>query len=275
MRPKHSWYSKLVRKCHKIRVNLTKPLHPILDSEIGEKVEEEKRLVIQVPFGGLGDHLMYSSLPELLWKQKGIKTFISDKSIFRSRAIRDFVWGLNPYVTFTDEKGWWMYKPLDDFAATFDEYLQRLFHLDGQGGPKVYYEPRIVEDVRGKNVIDPSFGPSGRANGYYEAEFRKRLIKYIESSGEDFILVRHSETSIKGDLERCIERTFRPICYDVGTIEELADVLFSAKQRYLLFSGAASLSAAMGLRSIVVCYWKAVPKFQYAVNTYIELPGGD
>ena len=71
MRPKHNWYSKIIRKYYKIRINLIKPENPIKDETIKEKVEKERELVIQVTCGGLGDHLIYSSLPELLWKQKG------------------------------------------------------------------------------------------------------------------------------------------------------------------------------------------------------------
>jgi len=86
VRPKHNWYSELIRKYCKIKVDLTKPDRPILDKDILEKTKKEERLVIQIHFGRLGDHLAYPSLRELLWTQKGVKTFISDKSIFRSKA---------------------------------------------------------------------------------------------------------------------------------------------------------------------------------------------
>ena len=124
MRPKHNWYSKIIRKFYKIRVNLTKPRNPVPDSEILKRVEREKRLVIQIPFGGLGDHLAYSSLPELLWQQKRIKTFISLRSVFRSEAIRDFVWGLNPFVEFTHEKGWFTYRPLRAISISWTDIFK-------------------------------------------------------------------------------------------------------------------------------------------------------
>lgn len=271
MRPKHNWYSKLIRKYYNIRVNLTKPRSPVPDRDILEKAEKEKQLVIQIPFGGLGDHLVYSSLPELLWQQKGIKTFISNKSIFRSKAIRDFVWGLNPYITFTDEKGWFIYKPLENDYPTLDEYLQKLFDLSGDGCPKVYYKPRIIEQIRVKDIVDPSFGPAGKANRYYEPEFHNKLIEYLKNNVGDFILITHRHAHTKNVLEERIKRTFNPDCYSLSTIEELADVLFSARKRYLLYSGGASLSAAMGLSSIALCNRKAVPNFQYRINNYTDL----
>lgn len=272
MRPKHNLYSKVIRKYYKIRVRLTKPRSPIYDADILEKAEEDKQLVIQIPFGGLGDHLVYSSLPELLWKQKGIKTFISNKSIFRSKAIRDFVWGLNPYVAFVDEKGWFIHKPLQE-NLVLNEYLQKLFNLKGNGCPKAYYKPRIIEEIRGENIVDPSFGPTGKANGYYETDFHKRFVAYLENNVGDFILLTNKHTLIRSQLEAQINCLLKPPCYNIGRIEELADALFSASTRYLLHSGAASLSAALNLQSNILNYLKPstyIP-FKYSVNNYIDL----
>ena len=273
MRPKHNWYSKIIRKYYKIRVNVTKPRNPIPDKNILEKVQREKELVIQIILGGLGDHLIYSSLPELLWKQKGVKTFISNKSVFRSEAIRHFIWELNPYVTFTDEKGWFIYKPLENNFSTWDEYLQRLFNLQGNGCPKVYYKPSLIEKLKGKTIVDPLFGPSGKANGYYEPEFHKRFVAFLESNVGDFILLTNKHTHTKNQLEAEIKRILKPPCFNISRIEDLADVLFSAGNRYLLHSGAASLSAALNLRSVILNYLKpsAYTSFKYNVNSYVDL----
>lgn len=271
MRPKHNLYSRLIRKYYKIRVNLTKPNRPIPDTDILEKAEKEKRLVIQIPFGGLGDHLAYSSLPELLWRQKGIITFISNKSIFRSRAIRDFVWGLNPYIKFVSDNGWFIHQPLERKFSTLDEYVQNLFDLRGDGRPKVYYKPRIIKQIEGKNVVDPSFGPAGKANGYYGKNFHAKFIGYIRGNISDFVLIIHKHEHIRNELQRHVRKTFDPAVYSLSTIEELADVLFSARKRYLLYSGAASLSAALGTPSAVLCNKKAASNFQYKINEYIDL----
>lgn len=273
MRPKHNWYSKIIRKYYKIRINLIKPRSPIPDADILEKVEKAKQLVIQIPFGGLGDHLAYSSLPELLWEQKGIKTFISNKSIFRSKAIRDFVWKLNPYITFIDEKGWFIYKPsLDDFL-TIDEYLQKLFNLDANRCPKVYYEPNLIEELKGKNIVDPSFGPTGKANGYFAPDFHRRFIKYLTSNVGEFVLIAHKHSGTKNNLQKLIKTELNPDCYTVSTIEELADTLFSARNRYLLHSGACSLSAALNLQSNILNYIKpsTYNSYKYSINNYVDL----
>jgi len=273
MRPKHNWYSKLIRKYYKLRVGLTKPRNPIPDSHIFEKAEKERRLVIQVPFGGLGDHLAYSSLPELLWNQKGINAFISNKSVYRSKAIRDFVWGLNPYVTFTNEKGWFIYKPSEHACSTIDEYLQKLFKLKGDGCPKVYYKPNLIEQLREKTIVDPSCGAAGKANGYFEPDFYRRLIEYLRSNIRDFVLITHQHTGTKNQIEKLIKTELNPDCYNVTTIEGLADALFSANNRYLLHSGAASLTVSLNLQSNILNYIKpsTYNSFKYRINNYIDL----
>ncbi|HUW18472.1 MAG TPA: hypothetical protein VMW16_04150 [Sedimentisphaerales bacterium] len=272
MRPRYNWYSRLIRKYYKISVGLTKPRHPIPDKDIAGKAEREKRLVIQIPFGGLGDHLAYSSLPELLWKQKGIRTFVSNKSIFRSRAIREFVWEINPYIQFTNERGWFIHNPLEE-GIVIDDYVQKLFRLKGNGLPKTYYQPQKVEQIDGKNVVDASFGPTGRANGYYEAEFHERFVAFLKDNVRDFVLLTHGDSPVRNELEGKIIGVFEPAFYNVGKIEELADVLFSAENRYLLHSGAASLSAALGLQSNILNYVKpsSYNAYRYRVNNYIDL----
>jgi hypothetical protein len=271
IRPNHNWYSKIIRKYYKIRVGLTKPRNPVPDNQIREKAEKKGRLVIQIPYGGLGDHLSYSSLPELLLKQKNIKTLISRKSVFDSKAIMEFVWKRNPYIEFTDEHGWFTYKMLDNHYTTMDEYFQNLFGLEGDGLPKVYYKPKIVEQLKDSAIVNPSFGPSGKANGYFEPEFQDRYIEYLKGIEEEFILLISTHLRKKNWLEKRAEQSLSPPIYKIATIEELADALFSSRERYLMYSGSASLAAALRLPSTVLCNRKSSPYFQYPINNYIDL----
>jgi hypothetical protein len=276
IRPKHNWLSKIVRKYNKIRVNLAKPRNPISDNDVFKRVEEKKQLVIQVICGGLGDHLIYSSLPELLWKQKGIKTFVSAQSVFRSGAIRDFVWGLNPYVEFTNRKGWFTNKASKYSFPTMDSYFQNLFQLQGDGCPKVYYKPCLIERLKGKSIVDPSCGAAGKANGYFDADFYKEFISYLRNNVGQFVLIVHKHPGSKtgkNSLQELIKTEFHPELHFVSTFEELSDALYSAGERYVLHSGAASLSAALNLRTNVLNYLKpsAYNSFLYPLNKHIHL----
>jgi len=63
--------------------------------------------VIEVKYGGLGDHLFYSHLPRIA-KQTGKydRVYVSNHSTFRNPEYRKLIWECNPYVDgFCDENG--------------------------------------------------------------------------------------------------------------------------------------------------------------------------
>lgn len=53
---------------------------------------------ILIPNGGLGDNLIFSTLPEEFYKQHKSQVFIHQKSEFRNKEIYELVWGMNPYI---------------------------------------------------------------------------------------------------------------------------------------------------------------------------------
>ena len=55
-----------------------------------------KRKILYVAFGGLGDHLLFSTLPELL-DYHGYDFYLSHLSEFRNTQTLDLVWKSNPY----------------------------------------------------------------------------------------------------------------------------------------------------------------------------------
>jgi hypothetical protein len=273
LRPKYKWYTKILRHIFKIRRNRLLPLNPVSDKDILGKMESEGRLVIQVPYGGLGDHLVYSALPELLWKQKNIKVFISTESIYRNKQIWDFVWGLNPFVKMTDEKGWFIHQPLDIIrqCTTINQYLIQLFNLDGDDAPKLYYQPAAIPELAGQAIVDCSCGPSGKANGYFDPEFYEAYLSYLEKNVPTFVLLTYQNMTINNQLQNKIVERFAPRVYSIHSPQELSDALFSASRRYLLYSGSASVAAAYNLPSIVLCNWKSSPHFQYHMNQYVDI----
>ena len=59
-----------------------------------------KSKIINIDFGGLGDHLQFSTLPEEFFKKykKKVKTYIFENSSFRNKEIYDLVWKKNPFI---------------------------------------------------------------------------------------------------------------------------------------------------------------------------------
>ena len=60
-----------------------------------------KTKIINIDFGGLGDHLQFSTLPEEFYKKykNNIKVYISENSSFRNKEIFDLVWKKNPFIS--------------------------------------------------------------------------------------------------------------------------------------------------------------------------------
>jgi hypothetical protein len=245
----------------------------ICDSRIVEKARAEKSLVIQVLHGGIGDHLVYSSLPELLWKQKKIQVFLSNSSIFRNSQIFEYVWAKNPFVKMTDEKGWFIHQPLDIIqqCRTINQYLIQLFNLEGDDAPKLYYQPAAIPELAGQAIVDCSCGPSGKANGYFDPEFYEAYLSYLEKNVPSFVLLTYQNLITNNQLQKKIVERFAPRVYSIHSPQELSDALFSASRRYLLYSGSASVAAAYNLPSIVLCNWKSSPHFQYHMNQYVDI----
>jgi hypothetical protein len=273
LRRKYSWYSRLLRSIDKWRINRLRPGTLICDSQIVEKARAEKSLVIQVIYGGVGDHLVYSSLPELLWKQKKIQVFLSNSSIFRNSQIFEYVWAKNPFVKMTDEKGWFIHQPLDIIrqCRTINQYLIQLFNLEGDDAPKLYYQPAVIPELEGQVVVDCSCGPSGKANGYFDPEFYEAYLNYLEKNTPSFVLLTYPDLVLNGILQKKVIEKFRPRTYPIRGLEELSNALFSASRRCLLYSGSASIAAAYSLPSVVLCNWKSSPCFQYHINNYVDI----
>jgi hypothetical protein len=258
-----------------MRRNRLLPPQRIPDKEILHKMKDRGRLVIQVIYGGLGDHLVYSALPELLWKQKQIKVFISTKSIYRNQDIWDFIWKQNPFVDLTEDYGWFIHQPLEiaQQCSTLNEYLMRLFELEGEVNPRLYYQPSVISSLCGQTVVDCSCGPSGKANGYFEPQFYDAYLNYLEQHVDEFVLLTYPGSGYRSRLEKQIQSRFSPRVYPIECLKSLSDVLFSASIRYLLYSGSASVAAAYRLSSTVLCNRKSASCFQYKTNRYVNLLG--
>lgn len=63
------------------------------------------KIIIKQPWGGLGDNLQFSTIPEMAYRQFGTKcVWVSNHNVYRNSEIKKLVWELNPYIAgFTDE----------------------------------------------------------------------------------------------------------------------------------------------------------------------------
>lgn len=127
--------------------------------------DEPQTAIIRTINGGLGDNLLFSTLPEL-FAGRGIATYLHAGNVYRNPEIYDLVWGRNPFVRGTSSgeptagsaayaeasRGWG-----DGLGAI--ARIERAHGFPGTGlWPALYYrpEPAKAERFRGRVLIDLS-----------------------------------------------------------------------------------------------------------------------
>ena len=209
-------------------------------------------LVIQVKYGGLGDHLFYSHLPRIA-KETGRyrNVLISDASVFRSAETRRLVWELNPYVDgFCAETC-----PYPDLELSLTrgcnllDQLMLLHNLDDgkrHHEPEVYYVPKLIERLAGKTVYDPNYiSNAGRLSP-------ETVSLYFASQGitVDYQM-RPRDQSLPIELDSFLT---------TQSLEEFCDIIFSCHSLYCLVTGTATLASALN-KPATILYGDGVSNF--------------
>jgi hypothetical protein len=222
--------------------------------------------VLRIEYGGLGDHLVWCAFPEALFKKYGVKTQISLHSAFNSDEIKDFVWGTNPFVSFSGDSG----RSFSVLRSNkYENYNQILLALFGLDGPlfSLHYRPSARSEVSGKVICDLTVGRSSGYNAYGTQGFRDAVLGYLKNNfkKEDLLLLDPVSPYPDKRLMNYTKEQLGAATIPVGSLRELTDLLCSAQGRVLLDSGAKSLAGAYGKPSTVL-----VRGF---VNTYFGYPG--
>lgn len=121
---------------------------------------DQEKIVLAQPHGGLGDNLLYSSLPER-FAALGKEVYISSQNVMRSPNAYDLVWGRNPYVAGVIDA------PPNAGDCCYARYngspkilniisrIEAAHDLPPQGLiPKLYYQPNILPELADQVVID-------------------------------------------------------------------------------------------------------------------------
>lgn len=226
--------------------NLTFAKNPIndnnwhLDSNVSNIAYfKHKVLVIQVHYGGLGDHLFCSHLPRIA-KETGRyqKVYISKKSDFRQEATKYFVWELNPYIDgFCDEPGYSVERFFGDFKEmNILDKIMLLHNLDDQKRfhePELYHTPKIKKELVGKVIFDPN----------YIADSGDRMTSSVI---DDYFL----RNGIKVDFQ--MTPKFKNVTANnfsdwlkADSLEDFINIIASCKAIYCFATGTATLACAI------------------------------
>ena len=216
-----------------------------------------KRLILEIPDLGLGDHLFHSHIPRIAKETKRFdEVYISQHSRFRNDDNRRIVWEMNPYVDgFSDLQGVTCdlakqvkkvslemsngNKPLNNLL---DEVMLDYGLDDGKRWhePEVYYKPKFVSDYN-KIILDPNFysyvGDINKDDVF--AHFKKNKIHL-----DAIMRIRNSKALYK-------KRNKEDVFIETPALDDFCDLIFSASQLFCFTSGTATLASAINKPAVV------------------------
>jgi len=205
--------------------------------------------VILAPyFGGLGDSLQFSTLPEEFYKQKGRETYLADGTSFRNKEIYDLVWGMNPYIKGIREEernaGDLPSIELKNHTGNWISNWEYLHGLEPTNvRPKIYYEPKLIDEYMDVVLVDLSSVTINHDNtgyGYDLGEVEKVYKRLREQhSDKKFIGIRFKNVESK---------VYEPEVDDTILLDDIfhyCDLMRSSFGICCFYSGSMVLSTAV------------------------------
>ena len=217
------------------------------------EARERPRFVLCVQ-GGLGDHLVHSTLPEELTRM-GYDVFTSHSSLHRNLEIYELVWGSNPYVL-----GHVQHEPavpLDIELFAGHPHIQRIemsygVHRTGNLTPRLYRQHSIIPELSGKTLVHLQYITAVYDPDWLLARTRSLLgeLGVDESDVLEVDMLPDINTFGANFRHQTPATTVRTghAPYPVSGIHHHCDVIASCARYITVHSGASALASAVGNR---------------------------
>ena len=219
-----------------------------------------KRIIIEQEWGGLGDNLQFSTLPEV-GSKLGYEVYISNHNKYRNLDIKRLVWDINPFISgYTDERGnlndLFNPNPINKDFPILDRWNDSLniiqnieFQIFGNSyneNPLLYYRPNLIENLSDKILLDPN---SVSTNFIFDS--------IIGSMNKEDLIILNQEmigyTNIKS-----------------SSIFEWVDIITSAKEFICQLSGGTVVMAAYN-KPCTVYTPTYSNTFNFKIHNYIKI----
>lgn len=203
----------------------------------------DRSLVIHIPYGGLGDHLLYSHIPRLAkLTGKYSKVYFSTNSLIRNENHLEYIWRKNPFIDgFCEESNYHDYNSQE--VAVFDENKGNILDQimlsygidDGKRwhDPELYFTVPIIPELIGKSVYDPNF------ISYSGGLSSKKIETFFRNNHQKIDYQFQSRSSLALPII-----PFDSFIKD-SSFEEFCGILISCDQLFTLTTGTATLAAAL------------------------------
>ena len=222
-------------------------------------------------FGGLGDSLQFSTLPELFSKA-GKDVYVWDQAYFRNPEVKELVWGTNPYVKGTASGEWnagdlpLLHKPVHENCISNWEILHGCEPTNVY--PKIYYKAKVDEKYRDVVLVDFSsitvnYDKSQLAKAFKEVKEKQFPGKAVVQV--NFKKIINEKGAPKGRSNDG-NFNFYDMCddkIDITSIFQYCDLMGSCHGLISTYSGASPLSSAMKRQNEELKSFCIIPKERY------------
>jgi hypothetical protein len=196
------------------------------------KIDPPKTYVFEVEYGGLGDHLFYSPLPRLL-KERGVadKVYLSARSKVRNNQTLELVWKTNPYLDGIVEHApskFYRQQPTVNKVINL-EMAKHGIVINYELDPELYSMPIKNEQLSEQKFLDLNY---------------ISYVGAITPLDEIVIALRNSNLVLinpKAYLYPFLKT--KPVI--TSSLQEYAQIVFSAAEFHCLTSGGATLACAL------------------------------
>lgn len=214
-----------------------------------------KKVIFAQPWGGLGDNLCFSTLPER-YNEIGVEFYVSNQNTIRNNEIYDLVWGQNPFV-----KG--VINESPNIGSEINNvYWRNVNKLNGDyiiedietahgftpknKSPKIYYKPKNIELLKDKKVINLS-----SISLKYDSDKIKDFLLKNNVITEESILLKYKNNegiNINDNYHNNRHNIYNiPLnnIFEVKDIFHLCDIINSCEEIVTLHSGSSALTSAL------------------------------
>ena len=205
----------------------------------------EKKMIIGLD-GGLGDCLIYSTLPRLLSEKYGITVYLTEhsKTVIRNPEIRSVCFDDNPFFGgyVESDTGFRFHgfiresNLIENLTGACSlsalENLEAQFGVSGSGLPEIFYKPTIMPELQKTLLIDANWHSGKKWGLYNDPSILEAIITQWRAKGSDY-KVQYVETTAQN-------------------IYVYLDMLASAGQFVSYFSGGNALAAALNIPAIII-----------------------
>lgn len=207
-------------------------------------------LIIEIPYGGLGDHLFHSHIPKIA-KETGKyqKVYISNNSLYRHPDNKYIVWELNPYIDgFINEPGTKcdlkeILKNIRNSCNLLDEIMY-FFNLDDGNKmhePEIYYKPMFIKEYH-KTIFDPNY------LSWVGDIDKKDMMWFLKKRKYSFDAIMKIRTEKALYIPKSTD-----FFIETPTLQDFCNLIYSSTKLFCLTSGTATLASSLGIGATV--FW--------------------